>query len=227
MADEQTADPAQAFNELRAEVTVMRAEVTVMRKALEALPAAIRDNRPPDYAQDLAVIGKGLDELGSQLETIQQFPALRMTPEQQGQSIANAGSAIFREAAQKLDRAAQEADRERYNLSQMIGTLRGKSDQRFWIILAGWAGLLIGFVTCPFLVRAFPFGIPASTAATIMNADEWDAGIALMKRADPDRWAQIVADINLVDANRDKITDCQKDAAKAKKDERCPISVKP
>ena len=53
-----------------------------------------------------------------------------MTPEQQGQSIANAGSALIREAAQKLDRAAQEADRERYNLSQMIGTLATKERLR-------------------------------------------------------------------------------------------------
>ena len=60
-----------------------------------------------------------------------------------------------------------------------------------------------------------------------MNADEWDAGIALIKRADPNRWAQTVADSNLVDANRDKITDCQKQTAKAKKDERCTITVRP
>lgn len=102
----------------------------MQRRAVEALLRTIRDNRPPDYTQDLAVLGRGLDEIGSQLETIQKSPALNMTPEQQGQPIANAGSAIFRGAAQKLDRAAQEADRERYNLSQMIGTLGVKEQRR-------------------------------------------------------------------------------------------------
>ena len=78
MTEDQASDPAKAFEDLRA-------EVSVLRKAVEALPGAIRDNRPPDYAKDLAVIGKGLDEIGGQLETIQKSPALRMTPEQQGQ----------------------------------------------------------------------------------------------------------------------------------------------
>ena len=219
MADDQTADPAQAFNELRA-------EVTVLRKAVEALPGAIRENRPPDYAQDLAVIGKGLDEIGSQLETIQQPPALRMTPEQQGQSIASAGSAMFREAAQKLERAAQEADRERYNLAQIIGTLRAKSDQRFIVIMATVFGLIVGLGIFMPLARIMPFGLNNLIAVRIVGSEEWDTGTTLLNDANADRWAQIVADTNLVEANRDKITDCQKDAAKAKKDERCIITVK-
>jgi hypothetical protein len=223
MSDDQPdaqSDPAKAFEDLRA-------EVSVLRKAVEALPAAMRENRPPDYAQDLAVIGKGLDEIGGQLETIQKFPALRMTPEQQGQSIANAGSTMLREASQKLERAAQDADRERYNLSQMIGTLRAKGDQRFWLMMAALVGLLIGYVTFPFAVRALPFGIPAGMAATIMNANEWDAGMALMKDANPNGWALFAADGNLVSANRDKVTACQNAANKSKKEERCIIAVPP
>jgi hypothetical protein len=211
-------DPAKAFEDLRA-------EVSVLRKAVEALPEAIRDNRPPDYAQDLAVIGKGLDEIGGQLETIQKFPALRMTPEQQGQSIANAGSAMIFEASKSLERATIAADNERYNLSQMIGTLRAKSDQRFWVAIAAWVGLMIGFVTFPFFVRALPFGIPAGVAAIVMNANEWDAGIALMKDANPGGWALFASDGNLVSANRDKITACRAAAMKSKKEERCTITV--
>jgi hypothetical protein len=217
--DAQPGDPAKAFEDLRA-------EVSVLRKAVEALPRAIRDSRPPDYTQDIAVLGKGLDEIGSQLETIQQSPALRMTPEQQGQSIANAGNAIFREAAQKLERAAQEADHERYNLSNMIGTIRAKSDQRFMVIMAAAFALFVGLIISPMLARIMPFGISDYIASRIMGADEWNAGIALLNNANPDLWAQIVADSNLADANRDKITACQKDAAKAKKDERCTITVK-
>jgi len=215
-----TSDPAKAFEDLRA-------EVSVLRKAVEALPAAMRDNRPPDYAQDLAVIGKGLDDIGGQLETIQKSPALRMTPEQQGQSIANAGTTMLREASQKWERAAQDADRERYNLAQMIGTLRSKSDQRFWVAIAAWVGLMIGFVTFPFFVRALPFGIPAGVAAIVMNANEWDAGVALMKDANPGGWALFASDGNLVSANRNRVKVCEDAASKAKKEERCVIFVQP
>ena len=118
-----------------------------------------------------------------------------------------------------------EANNERYNLSQIIGTLRSKSDQRFWVAIAAWVGLLIGFGTFPFFVRALPFGIPAGVAAIVMNANEWDAGITLMKAYNPDGWAQLAADGNLVSANRDKIWECRAAAAKAKKEQRCTITV--
>ena len=203
----------------------LRAEVSVLRKAVEALSAAIRDNRPPDYAQDLAVIGKGLDDIGAQLETLQKYPALRMTPEQQGQSIANAGSALIREVAQKLDRTAQDADRERYNLANMIGTPRGKQDQRYWLMIVGAIAFMIGFTAFPFVILAMPFGVNSNIAAALMEADRWDAGIALMKSGYPDGWAQLTADANLVNSNRGKIVACQNTAAKTKKEERCAITV--
>lgn len=218
MPDNQAGDPVAAFEDLRA-------EVSVLRKAVEALPTAIRDNRPPDYAQDLAVIGKGLDEIGAQIEALRKYPALRLTPEQQGQSIANAGSALIHEAAQKFERAAQEADRERYNLAQMVGTLRGQQDQRFWLMIIGATAFVIGFAAFPFVSRTLPFGMNADIAAVLMKADRWDAGIALMKAANPDGWAQLVADANLANANRDKIVACQTAAAKAKKEEHCIITV--
>ena len=224
MPDDQTeaqpGDPTKAFEDLRA-------EVSVLRKAVEALPHAMRENRPPDYAQDLAVIGKGLDEIGGQLETIQKSPALNMTPEQQGQSIANAGSAIFREAAQKLDRAAQEADRERYNLSQMIGTVKTKRKE--WHDLLWTAGVLlaIGLFVSPFIAGLLPFGLNTRVAAMVMMRDRWDAGEALMEAGNPPGWAQLVADTNLAHDNREKITACRETATKIKKDERCTITVQP
>ena len=89
MAEDQAGDPAQAFEDLRA-------EVSVLRRAIEGLPAAIREKRPPDYSQDLAILGKGLDEIGQSLETVLASPALNLTPEQQGQGIARAGSALVR-----------------------------------------------------------------------------------------------------------------------------------
>jgi hypothetical protein len=212
-------DPAKAFEDLRA-------EVSVLRKAVEALPRAMRENRPPDYGQDLAVIGKGLDEIGGQLETIQKSPALRTTPEQQGQPIANAGSAMLHEAVQKLERATQEADRERYNLARMIETVRSKEDQRFWLVVAALTGLVIGFGGFPLLARVMPRGVKSAVAANVMEMDEWDAGIALMKHGNPVGWAQLAADTQLVSANRDKISECRQAAIKAKKDERCAIVVR-
>ena len=58
-----------------------------------------------------------------------------------------------------------------------------------------------------------------------MHANRWDAGMALMKTGNPDGWAQLTADANLVSANREKITACRDIADKAKKEERCTSTV--
>ena len=96
------ADPAQAFEDLRA-------EVSALRRALEALPGAWEDSRPPDYTPSLGTIAQGLAAVENQLAGIEQHPALRLTPEQHQQAIAQAGNMLMREAVQKLDRAAQDA----------------------------------------------------------------------------------------------------------------------
>ena len=72
MADDQrAADPSQAFDDLRA-------EVSVLRRAVEAIPGALADNRAPDYSPDLAVIGQGLDALEASLEALTR-PAIGST----------------------------------------------------------------------------------------------------------------------------------------------------
>lgn len=211
-------DPAQAFEDLRA-------EVSVLRKAIEVFPDALERNRAPDYSPDFAVIGQGMDAIGAALENLQKHPALRLTPEQHGSAVAQAGSALIREAVQRFDHATQEAERERYNLAKVIGLARSKSDQRFWLAIAAAIGLVVGFGVFPFVMRAMPFGLNSASAAVIMSANRWDAGTALMKAGNPDGWAQLATDANLVSANRDRIAVCRDAAAKTKKDERCSIVV--
>jgi hypothetical protein len=219
MSDEHNAsEPAQAFEDLRA-------EVSVLRKAIEALPDALDRNRSPDYSPDFAVIGQGMDAIGVSLENLQKHPALKMTAEQHGAAIANAGGALIREAVQKFDLAAQGADRECYNITNLIGTVRSKADQRFCLTIAVAIGLVVGFGVFPVVMRTMPFGINSAMAAVIMHANRWDAGMALMKAGNPDGWARLAADADLVSANREKITDCRTAAAKAKKEQRCAITV--
>ena len=124
-----SADPAQAFEDLRA-------EVSVMRRAVEALPSAWEENRPPDYSPDLGRIAKGLAVVAVQLDAINKHPALTMTQEQHRQAIAQAGNGLMREAAQKLDRATQDTERERQQLAGLIGTARRQDEQRTWLIYA-------------------------------------------------------------------------------------------
>jgi hypothetical protein len=216
MADDDAGDPAQAFEDLRA-------EVSVLRRAIEALPAAMRESRSPDYSQDLAVIGKGLDEVGEQLETILKSPALTRTPEQQGQAIANAGANLIREAAQRLDKAAQEAERERSCLSGIIGQAWAQDRQFRLLCWTGGAALAVGLLLSPIVAGVLPFGLNTRVAALVMREDRWAAGSELMQAANSHGWDRFIADTRFASDNRESIDACQAAAARTGKAQRCTM----
>jgi hypothetical protein len=108
--DQAESDPARAFEALRA-------EVGAVRRAMEALPEAWEEVRPPDYSSDLGRISKSLATAATKLEAMETHPALRLTPEQHQAAVARAAEGLMRDALQKLDRAAQEAERERHQLA--------------------------------------------------------------------------------------------------------------
>jgi hypothetical protein len=175
------ADPAQAFEDLRA-------EVSELRRAVEALPGAWEDSRPPDYTPSLGTIAKGLAAVDSRLADIEKHPALRLTPEQHQQAVAQAGNMLMREAVQKLDRAAQDAERERHQLAGLIGMVRKQDEQRHCLLWAASGALVVGLLVSPFVAGVLPFGGDSAVAAVIMNANRWNAGIALMQAGSPDGW---------------------------------------
>ncbi|MDD2703736.1 MAG: DUF6118 family protein [Acidocella sp.] len=212
------ADPAQAFEDLRA-------EVSELRRAVEALPAAWEESRPPDYTPSLGTIAQGMATVESRLAGIEKHPALRLTPEQHQQAVAQAGNVLMREAAQKLDRAAQDAERERHQLAGLIGTVRKQDAQRNWLLYAASGALVVGLLVSPFVAGALPFGGDSAVAAVIMNANRWNAGIALMQAGSPDGWRGLADASNLVRVNQEALAACREAAAKAKKEQRCTITV--
>lgn len=216
-------DPAQAFEDLRA-------EVLVMRRAVEALPGAWEENQPPDYSADLGRIAKGLIVVAGQLEAIDKHPVLKMTPEQYRQAIAQAGHGLMREAEHKLDEATRAADRQRDQLAELIGTARSQPVQRRWLWRVGMmcfgVALILGLVLSPYLVSVLFWGSwQTGVAATVMKASRGDAGAALIRAENPAGWNALVSDWNLVQANQKEIAACREQATKTKKDQRCTITV--
>ena len=133
----------------------------------------------------------------------------------------------MREAAQKLDRATQDAERERQQLAGLIGTARRQDEQRTWLVYAAVAAFAVGLLVSPFVAGALPFGLDGRIAALIMKADRWDAGEALMQADSPEGWQNALNAWNLVRTNQKEIAARSDAAAKTKKDERCTITVPP
>jgi len=218
MEDEQehdgAGDAAQAFEALRA-------EVAALRQAVEA----VTERTAPDYSPDLGRITQAVNGVIDGLEAIEAHPAVRMTPDQFGQAMTRAGRELMNEVAQKYDRARQDAERERHQLAGMIGTLRGKRDQVFWLAAVFVGTFVFTLFASPVLLGELPFGWNTNAAATVMQADRWDAGSALMQAASPQGWQNLVAASALVRANQDALTACQQAAQNQDKRQRCTILV--
>ena len=182
-------------------------------------------NRPPDYSPDLGRIAKELAVVVNQLDGIGKHPALRLTPEQHQQAVAQAGNMLMREAAQKLDRAAQDAERERARLAGLIGTVRTQEEQRNWLLEPRRRALVVGLLVSPFVAGVLPFGLNTRVAALVMQADRWDAGEALMQAGNPDGWRGVTDAANLVKVNREALSACREAAARTKTEQRCTITV--
>jgi hypothetical protein len=227
MADGHGGDPAQAFEDLRA-------EVSVLRRAIEAMPAAERGGRPPDYSADFGVLGKGLDEIGDQLRKIMKAPALVRTPEEQGQAIANAGAGLVREASQRLDGAAQrldwaakESEQERTRLSGIIGQALTRGRQFKVLCWTGAIAFAAGLILSPFIAIFLPFGLNTRVAALVMWEDRWRAGSNLMRAANSSDWSAVVAGTQLVIDNRQAIEACRAASARTGKAQHCAVTVAP
>ena len=227
MADGERGDPAQAFEDLRA-------EVSVLRRAVEGLPAAVREHRAPDYSEDLGILGKGLDDIGDQLSKIMKAPALVRTPEEQGQAIAQAGVGLVREAAQRidhaaqrLDRAAREAEGERSRLDGIIGQALTRNRQFKALCWTGGLALVLGLVISPLIALALPQGLRPQLAALVMHEDRWSAGAELMQAANLSGWNRIAAAAHFVSDNQDALDACRATAAKAGRAQHCAVMVAP
>jgi len=216
--DGQPGDAARAFEDLRA-------EVSVLRRAIEALPEEWEANQPPDYTESLGQITQGLSKVAGRLQLIEQHPALRSTPAEHKADIIAAGQDLMSRAAGRIDTAAEAFKREQQNLAGVIGTVRTQRKQLEWLAITAAAALGVGLLLSPFAARLLPFGWDAGVAATILHADRWSAGQALMRSADQDAWTTLAAEVSLVEPNHDALTACREAAARTKKEQHCVIVV--
>lgn len=215
---QEESDPAQAFDDLRA-------EVSVLRRAVEALPRAWEENQPPDYTTSLGTMMKGLTVVATQLEHIEKQPALRQTPNSLTEAIGRAGDQSVQAAMRAFTNATGKIGEERQQLAELIGTVHTRREQRSWLLWTGGLALIIGIVLSPVVAMILPFGLDGRVAALIMKNNRWDAGIALMKAEHGDIWNTVANDTNLLQANRVVVSACSEAAAKTKKAQRCTINV--
>ena len=228
MADEDDGEDqaAQAFETLRA-------EVSLMRRAVERL-AAERAEVPdvPDYSETLGVISRNLSATAQQVDALVKSPALSLTPEETGRQIDAASFTARREDHRLFLAAKQGMDEVAARLGRHLQSDIAAGEQRRRLGYAGLIGLVAGMAVWAILpgglARAMPesWHWPERMAARTLGLPMWDGGQRLMAVASPDAWRGITGAATLARDNRDAIGACRTAAARAKKSVRCTIEVK-
>ncbi len=218
MDESQEADAAQAFEELTAQVAALKASIDELASGIYAHP-------PPDYTTSLGAIAKGLTEVSVRLAAIEQHPALRVTPANFGEAVARAGSGAMREAVNQLEQARRDSERTTQALAQIMGLARTQHRQLQWVTITAAITFAIGLILSPFLGRLLPFGIDGRMAATIMGADRWNAGAALMAAQSPEAWRDLEAAAAFLVSNKAALAACRDGAVKTKKEQHCILVV--
>lgn len=93
-----------------------------------------------------------------------------------------------------------------------------------WI--AGGIGLLAGALLVLLLPRILPFATDTHVAAIVIGQDRWNAGVTMMRTADPEGWRGVVDASQLVRENAEAIGRCAEAARTDGADQQCTITVK-
>ena len=227
---------AEAFAALSQRVAGMEerldGRMAMMTRALEHIAIEKQSIEIPDYTPTLAKIGGHLATLAPQMKRLADAPATQLTPESMAGRIAEAAK-----AARETDKATigQSLDLHRRacaDLGDAVGKVRARAQQRWhmlyaaigtalavsllWLVYPGWAAS----------IGPQGWHWPEGVARRVLGEPTlWDAGIRLMRAGNPEGWQAIVDAADIARENRDALTACQKDAAKAKERVRCTIKV--
>jgi hypothetical protein len=180
---------AQAFAELRG-------EISLLRRAVERLT----DERTaqPEYAPTLEVIAKRVEDVCIWAQRVSEKPALKLTPESLSHEIASVATSSRAQDQQLLERAAVAMEAAGDRIDVMIARSRSVVEQdrelRRNRIAFAVAGIVLSAILPGAIARSLPvsWAVPERMAARTLGTNMWHAGQQMMIKADPDRWNEIV-----------------------------------
>ena len=218
--DEPDPDPAtRAFNRLEG-------EMAMMRRAVEHLATEKAEFDIPDYSNTLG-------EMAQRLVSIEDKPAMTITPEEMAARIAAAATTARREDRAALAEAKQQHGEAAHALRGLVGTASTIREQQRHLKWAAGGGLLAGcllWAVLPgFVARILPtsWHLPERIAArTVREPTLWEAGTRIMHADSPAAWQSIAEATEMRRDNREAIDACVQQAAKAKQPVRCTIRVR-
>ncbi len=213
-------ESAQALDELRL-------EVLKTQQAIEEICGALGRFRVVDYAPSLAAIVQGITEINAELKQIEAHPALRFAPTDFQRALSESGRVAMGNAIDQLAETRDALYRTEQVLISILGKVRSRQQQaRSSAIVAGIA-LTTGLIFSPLLARLLPFGLDTRIAATVLASDTWEAGVRLLRAADPDGGETVKRAAEMWRLNRDPIHACELAASKSRSSQQCAVIITP
>ncbi|AYO80664.1 DUF6118 family protein [Sphingobium yanoikuyae] len=225
---------AEAFARLEMRISEMDGRIALMTRALEHIAIEKQGIVIPDYTPTLTKMNSYLVELAAQAQKMAKAPALQMTPENMVDRIDQVARQAREADRVNIEQARMLLNDARANQMRAIGHLRTRREQ-IWHMAYSAMGAIVAVMLLWLLYPGWAASIgpqswlwPERVARRTMGEPTlWDAGIRLMRTADPKVWKAIVRDVDLARANRAAIDDCLQKTAKAEKPTRCVIFVEP
>ena len=222
--DDADGGPAEAFEQLRGEVSLLRDDIAAL---------VVRVSEIPDYEPTLVRTEQKLGGIERRMEAIHKSPMFALTPEQMSKEIVSAALYARREDQRLITEAVAGIDRVARDMGNRVGVARHGDEQNRWLLWTGLGCLVLGLVFYAVLAGPLARAMPASwqwpehmAMRVLGEPTTFDAGQHLMRAANADGWRAVVFAANLVKDNSDALGACRKSATKAKKSVRCTIEVK-
>ena len=228
--DEDTGDPAAAFDALRRTIETqgaqIGAEMTVMRRGLEAAFDQLEKIEPQaDYKPQLAQLVQALDSVAERLHGVEQSPILKQSAQHYAAVLERSGEALIRTAAQQLERQAADLERAGRNLAAHTKSAYDRKSQDFRMWMAGIVGVFVGIFLILLLPRFLPFSADSHVASLVMGRDRVSAGEAMIRAVDPAKARNIEWSSQFYETNAGGIGTCFETARQTGKDQKCAITV--
>lgn len=215
-------DAGQAFEALRA-------EVSLLRRALEGLTA--ERQAAPDYAPTLSEISTRIDGVRAWAQKMADQPAMRLTPKGLTQEIDAASRELRQADKQTIMDVGSRLGEHITRVDAIIKRSRTADQQVRLVHKVAASGVVVGMILFAILPGAIARAMPESwlwpeqRAAKTMGRTGWSAGMRLLQVSDPGRWRAQQQALVLMKANEVAIKGCWMLSLQGKESVRCSINV--
>ncbi|MFM6829139.1 MAG: DUF6118 family protein [Novosphingobium sp.] len=212
--------------------TRLEHQLALMRRAVEHLAAERADIVIPDYGATLSAMTTSLAAVDRSLKAIGHMPALQVTPEDLGKRIeqtARSARSDYEATIQQWRNAAYGLER---SVSEALGSARKLEEQtrrerQFFGAGAALAVALMSFLP-GVIARELPpsWQLPEAMARrTLGESTMIEAGVHLIRTANPQVWEDVAQGTSIVEANRGAINRCILSAKKNKQPVICAVKI--